>query len=264
MNRLFGVLVQRLDEAVRADTEVIPWSCPVPAFGDPTTSAVATLGLNPSNREFVDEKGKELDGVSRRFETLRSLGLSSWSNAGEDQLRLVFEACRSYFTKNPYDGWFKRLDRIISGTRTSYYQAGSSACHLDLIPFATAKKWGALSTQQRNSLLSIASDTLGLLLRDSAIRLLVLNGRSVIEHFQQMSGIQLHCQSMVAWALPRTEQCVAGYAYWAKIHSLSGVELGRDVVVLGFNHNIQSSFGVTSEVLAAIRNWIAWFSKGGA
>ena len=262
MNGLIGLLIERLDEAVRAGTDVIPWSCPVPAFGDPGKSSVATLGLNPSNREFVDEKGNELEGAARRFETLRSLGIARWSDAGEKQVNLVFDACRNYFNKNPYDSWFRRLDGIISGTRASYYQFETTACHLDLIPFATARKWSELSNTQRRTLLDIASDTLGLVLRDSPIRLLVLNGRSVVERFQTASAIQLKRQSMPAWALPRKSEEVAGYAYWATISTLSGVSLGRDVAVLGFNHNIQSSFGVTSEVVATIRNWIAWFSRG--
>ena len=57
-------------------TDMIPWSCPVPAFGDLLNSFVATLGLNPSNREFVDEEGNELEGAARRLHTLRSLSLS--------------------------------------------------------------------------------------------------------------------------------------------------------------------------------------------
>jgi hypothetical protein len=41
------------------------------------------------------------------------------------------------------------------------------------------------------------------------------------------------------------------------VRALSGVQLGREVLVLGFNHNIQSSFGVTTRVRAAIRQWVA-------
>src|SRR3712207_6258313 len=72
-------LIDRLDSSAILGTNVIGWGCPVPSFGDLSSSKVATLGLNPSNREFVDEAGNELEGPSRRFHTLTSLGLRSWS-----------------------------------------------------------------------------------------------------------------------------------------------------------------------------------------
>ena len=47
---------------------------PVLFFGDIFTARVATVGLNPSDQEYLDSHGTELDGVKRRFETLASLG----------------------------------------------------------------------------------------------------------------------------------------------------------------------------------------------
>src|SRR5688572_10318103 len=134
MNDLFAELVARLStEAVRT-SRVIPWSSPVPVFGNVRTAHVATLGLNPSNREFVDEKGIELDGAQRRFHTLRSLGLSAWKHARGEHMRMLVDSCLRYFVTNPYDGWFRRLENII-GTRASFYGATPTACHLDLIPY---------------------------------------------------------------------------------------------------------------------------------
>ncbi len=49
-------------------------SLPVLAFGDLFKAGIATVGLNPSRREFLDNHGRELDGPKRRFETLGSLG----------------------------------------------------------------------------------------------------------------------------------------------------------------------------------------------
>src|SRR6266446_9734653 len=176
MDTMLSTLVKCLDHAALPGTGVIPWSCPVPSFGDLSSSKVATLGLNPSNREFVDSSGKELDGPFRRFHTLKSLGLARWADANARHLQLIVDSCRAYFRRNPYDGWFKRLDYLISGTNASYYATSAKACHLDLIPYATACKWTALSRDQRTSLLAAADDTLGLLLRDSPVRVLILNG----------------------------------------------------------------------------------------
>jgi hypothetical protein len=58
-------------------------------------------------------------------------------------------------------------------------------------------------------------------------------------------------------ALPRRLQSdVAGVAYKGIVHQVSGVRLYRGLTVLGFNHNIQSSFSVTTQVRDAIRRWI--------
>lgn len=258
MREMLSALIERLVHAASLQTDVIPWSSPVPAFGDPMRARVATLGLNPSNREFVDCSGNELDGASRRFHTLRSLGLSRWSEANEYHTQLIMESCCAYFYRNPYDSWFKKLDFVISGTEASYYGESELACHLDLIPFATAHKWTELTRQQRFTLLKISGDALASLIRESPIQLLVLNGRSVVQQFEEISGKTLDRRQMSRWALPREAHAkVLGYAYSGAVSEVSGIKLGRELLVLGFNHNIQSSFGVTKQVTEGIRDWIA-------
>jgi len=257
---LFPALVTLLDridaEPARA-ADVIPWGCPVPAFGDPTVSPVATLGLNPSNREFVDDRGRELAGDARRFHTLRSLGLDAWDDADGEHLDQILAACRDYFAGNPYDRWFRRLDTVVSATGYSFYNPAAPACHLDLIPYATAQKWTALSSRQREGLLRLAGDTLGLLLRRSAVRVLILNGQSVISRFQEATGVELERVEMSEWALPRQSgDGVAGFSYRGTIDAVAGFPLPHEVLVLGFNHNLQSSYGVTGEVIGAIRRWV--------
>lgn len=257
-------LIERLISLSIAGTNVIPWAAPVPSFGDLLSSTVATLGLNPSNREFVDDKGRELDGSMRRFHTLRSLGLGRWSEARVRHVRQIADSCRSYFFGNPYDGWFRALDHIISGTNSSYYTSSAAACHLDLIPYATACKWTELAPRQRSSLLATAGDTLGLLLRDSRIRLIVLNGRTVVDCLEALAGTEFKRAARQDWALARKSGLhVTGIAYTGSLHELAGVSLGRSVAVLGYNHNIQSSFGVTKRVREAIRFWIGRIASEG-
>ena len=262
MHAALTTLIDRLDSPAMSGTAVIQWSCPVPSFGDLSSSQVATLGLNPSNREFVDEVGKELQAASRRFHTLKSLGLASWSEADARHLRLILRTCRAYFDGNPYDRWFKILDQVVAGTKASYYGGVYRACHLDLIPYATARKWTELPARERSLLLAIAGDTLGLLLRDSPVRILILNGRSVVDQFQDIAGARLEEQEMPSLSLLRRSMPdVAGVAYRGVVDTLSGIELGRELLVLGFNHNLQSSFGVTAVLIRAIRNWVAGASQ---
>lgn len=254
---ILETLVRRLNGPRLRELNVIPWASPVISFGNVSRSKIATLGLNPSNREFVDVSGKELDGVRRRFHTLRSLGIKRWSQVSETHIELIMESCNNYFQRNPYDGWFQALNKLLVGANASYYGMFSDACHLDLVPYATACKWTDLSTVERTALLESAGDALGFLLRDSSIEVLVLNGRSVIENLQAIGNSRFQQRNIPDWTLPRRgSEGVAGYAYTGKISQVLGVELGREISVLGYSHNIQSSFGVTTKVKTAIQGWI--------
>lgn len=251
-------LTKRLNSSMVDSANIIPWSSPIPVFGDIEKSTVATLGLNPSNREFVDTKGNELDGSMRRFHTLRSLKLKKWNDASGSHINKILESCTGYFLTNPYDAWFKKLDDIISGAGVSYYDRRSQACHLDLIPYATEKKWSCLTKCERDSLIDFAGDTLALLLRNSNIQLLILNGSGVINGMESICSTQFTRKEMNEWSLPRRSGSdVKGYSYTGYINDIAGVELKKKIKIIGFNHNIQSSFGVTTKVKSSIKKWIS-------
>lgn len=257
-HEMLSLLISRMSDRAFSDTGVIPWSSPVPSFGDIERAELATLGLNPSNREFVDEAGDELVGPDRRFETLRSLQIDRWADARPRHLDAIAKSCQRYFTSNPYDGWFKRLDGIVRGAGVTFYGEQGRACHLDLVPYATSRKWTGLTGHEKRNLFQSSADTLGLLLRASRIKVLVLNGSTVVANFEKMSGQALAQREMARWSLPRASSAhVRGVAYSGKVRRFGAIDLGRDIRVLGFNHNIQSSFGVTRSVIGAISSWVA-------
>ncbi|MDE2991066.1 MAG: hypothetical protein OXU21_08375 [Chloroflexota bacterium] len=258
LNGIIAMLIDRVDHSDVAGNACISWSSPVPCFGDAERSRVATLGLNPSNREFEDELGNELTGPERRFHTLRSLGLDSWLDADSRHFDLMVETCRRYFSTNPYDLWFRKLDLVLEGANVSYYDPVHMACHLDLVPFATYSKWSGLSTQISSSLITGFGDVLGLVLRASTIQVLILNGMSVIRGFQEFTGVELEAEEAPAWTLSRrSRRAVTGIAYTGQVDRVGGIGLDREVRVLGFNHNLQGSFGVSRDTTDAIRSWIA-------
>jgi hypothetical protein len=253
-------LVTALDQIASdalVDAGVIGWGSPIPAFGNPSRSTVATLGINPSNREFMDEHGCELVGPNRRFHTLSSLGIERWTDADSRHLELILKSLGNYFSHNPYDGWFKRLDQVMSGIGNSFYGTSPNACHLDLIPFATTQKWTQLASSQRARLLHSSGDTFGHLVRDSPIETLILNGRTVVSSFEAIAGVKLQRRVIPGWHLSRNSTPgVPGLGFRGIVTRIGGVSLEKELVVLGFNHNLQSSFGVTTVVLRNIRNWL--------
>lgn len=257
MNYELEFLAKRMCDPRISATSIIPWSSPVPSFGDLYSSVIATVGLNPSNKEFVDSTFKELIGPRRRFPTLNSLNIASWSDIKESDIAKIHDSCKNYFDRNPYQ-WFKRLDFIISGTTHSYYFPTKGACHLDLIPFATSEKWGNLTVREKSLLLELSGDILGALLRASSVTILVLNGGTVVDNFKRISNVTFDSKEQVNWNLPRgLGNDVVGFSYEGRASNVGGIDLGREIQVIGYNHNIQSSFGVTSEVLRSIRNWIS-------
>ena len=62
-------------------------STPVVVFGNIEKSKVATLGINPSKNEFLDNLNALLSGDQKRFETLNSLEASDLSNLTDIQVK---------------------------------------------------------------------------------------------------------------------------------------------------------------------------------
>ncbi len=60
MNEVIDVLLKLYSDKMFLCSDTISWASPVPSFGNISRSNIATLGINPSNREFVDENGHEL------------------------------------------------------------------------------------------------------------------------------------------------------------------------------------------------------------
>lgn len=234
----------------------IPWASPVLAFGDPINSRVATLGLNPSNLEFVDRNGCELHPPHHRFESLSTLQISNWGGVDKNEVCRVLHACENYFYGNPYNQWFKRLERLLVDTGSSYYTSlGLKACHLDLVPFATLEKWSSLKSAKKAQLIELGIPSLVKTIFASDIRVLILNGSAVVKEFSRIvPNESLKAQEMSAWSLQGGR--VQGVGYIGRVSQLSGFKLDRELLVLGYNHNIQSSFGVTSEAVARIATWI--------
>ena len=92
-------IAERVRRPAPSNAPVMPGSTPVVAFGDPHTSRVATLGLNPSKVEFLDRDGLMLTGDNRRLETLASLGCADLTSAPDSLVEQVLAGCNGYFRR---------------------------------------------------------------------------------------------------------------------------------------------------------------------
>lgn len=238
------------------DLGIIEWSTPIPYFGNFENAKIATIGINPSNREFTDSNNTILK--INRFHTLDSLELNNWDEINENHLLKILDACNQYFEYNPYSQWFNKLEFLLSGTSYSYYFPLSNVCHLDLIPFATLKKWSSLSIKNQKNLLNKCADLLGHIINESKLECIILNGMTVISTFEKVSNISLNKNVQESWQLDRANTShVLGYSFTGKCNKIGNVKLNREIELIGFNHNIQSSFGITKQVMMNIKNWIS-------
>ncbi len=77
-------IAARVRRPIPEGCSVIPGSTPVVSLGKAATARVATLGLNPSKREFASEKGVWLVGDQRRLATYDSLGVDDHARSRLD------------------------------------------------------------------------------------------------------------------------------------------------------------------------------------
>jgi hypothetical protein len=258
MDAALAALMQLPGPGHRDHPDLLGWACPVPFFGHLESARLATVGINPSNLEFTAADGTELTGPARRLPTLSSLALTAWPDADQRARQEIAAACCGYFERTPYRRWFGVLQQLIEPAGLSYYTPGSDACHLDIVPWATSRKWGLLPAPSKTALLHQAKQAAARMIACSPLVMLVLNGREVVRQFEFLTGQHLEPAQMPAWDLARRNgPAVPGIAYRAAVTEIAGIPLGRQIQVAGYNHNLQSSFGVSATVRAAISEWIA-------
>lgn len=171
----------------------VPQSLPVLFFGDLFISGVATVGLNPSDKEYLSRGGFELDGEARRFETLTSLGAPNRASLTDEQCERAIQRMRTYYQPGkPIYRWFRALNRVARGMGYSY-EAGEVA-HLDLAQEATDPTWSVLAKASRAEFESLRSADLPFLrwqLETFPLHTLICNGRTAFTEVCRLIGGQM-------------------------------------------------------------------------
>ncbi|WP_341250050.1 hypothetical protein [Euzebya pacifica] len=215
---------------------VIPGCPPVVAFGRVDVARVATLGLNPSKVEYLDTSGALLQDDKARLPTLAAAGAERLRGLTDDQVTTVRDRQLRYFDRRPYRRWFDQLDRVITGAfDVSYYDG--SACHLDLVQWATAPTWSSLGKEARCALLAEGRHWLEQLLARDGLDVVVVNGRSVIDAVVAMGLVELNEVAVIPMGHTTCR-------IFAAKHS------GQQWI--GWSTNLQSSLGVTTEFREAL------------
>lgn len=148
----------------------------------------------------------------------------------DEQVRTVLAGQAGYFSANPYRRWFDRLDGILRDAAGASYYDGT-ACHIDLVQWATDPIWSGLTETQRTSLREDGLPHLRRLVDLSSIGVVLLNGRSVINAVQDPGVVDL----------ADAGQMPMGKTTCTLVTGSRGNQRW-----VGWSTNLQSSFGVST------------------
>lgn len=175
--------LNRILQPAPAGLGIVPGTTPVVSFGDISRARIATISINPSHREFVDNKGSLLAPMKKRLVDYDSLGLPQGAPLNESHAQAILDGCNSYFSGEKTYGWFKTMQSAVLDPFNVHYASGT-ACHLDLVQWATSPIWRDLSASQRAALLEQDSRFLAHQIRTGSASMILMNGQQVVNQLR--------------------------------------------------------------------------------
>jgi hypothetical protein len=181
-------LVERILKAPNSES-IIPGSTPVISFGDFTKAKIATVGINPSSKEF--RSGNKLLALGKkRLVDKQSLGLTTSQILTTEHAGKVWDGCKNYFSAlgNPYS-WFDPLEKLLMEIGFSY--KNGTSCHIDVVQWATFPAWGALDPVLRGKLISDDYDFFKYQVGSPNLKALLVNGATSKSQLESTRGFFL-------------------------------------------------------------------------
>jgi hypothetical protein len=174
-------VADRIRRPIPPGLGVLPGSLPVTAFGDVSAAAVATIALNPSWLEFLSPMGAWLTGEQRRLASLVSLGVHDPRDLDDYQVAGVLAESNAYFRgPDPHMDQFHWLETLLGASGAGSYQNGT-ACHLDLVQWATKPVQRALPPGAWHELVEADRDFLRWQLHHSNVKVALVDGAAVLQ-----------------------------------------------------------------------------------
>jgi hypothetical protein len=153
----------------------------------------------------------------------------------------VFQACNNYFRRCPYCRWFDKLERVLkyvddgAGDGALYYKG--SACHFDLVQWATDPVWRHLAVSDRNQLIKADAAFLRRQLFQEKFQVLLLNGMGVVVEYKKWLG------GVLTESPFRTSR---------RLMKLFKGRAPNGLKVIGWNINVQATPGVSNQEIDEI------------
>jgi hypothetical protein len=187
-------LIDRASKSIPDDLFIVAGSTPVLSFGNPTLAKVATLGINPSSSEFSYGKDQPLlSKEEKRLVDLEVLQIKDSRSLTLEESEKVIDGCNDYFKSEQHYEWFQKLEEfVLHPAGYTYYGENASACHLDLVQWATDPVWSRIpSATARAKLLEDDKEFLRFQLLNYKFDFVYLNGGTVIKQFMELGIAEL-------------------------------------------------------------------------
>jgi len=154
------------------------------------------------------------------------------------------DTCTKYFKINPYRKWFDQLENnILKKLSVSYYT--DTACHLDIVQWATDPIWRSLDYTTKAQLIQSDITFLETQLNDEKIEILLINGKEATDLFQVYFKPTLIKQDKLVVA----EKSCNVYQF--------DLQLANKMIrVYAWSNNLQSTIGLTNLMRTEIGNWV--------
>lgn len=208
----------RLRAAPPVHCGVVPDTPPIISFGNFETARVATIGLNPSHREFSHDYVR--------------WGFGDLGAAPRSVLREILADQYSYFERPQYR-WFDRLATVVEACGANY--ADGSAASLDIVQWATQPVWGKLTMRQKRTLLERDVPFLARQIHNEGIETVLVNGRGVMQALAQYMGLEFD-----------PVEVIEGYPGTPNIPdtTLYSTRVFKKINVIAWNVNLQGTPGI--------------------
>lgn len=147
---------------IRDEDFVVKPSIPIIWFGDmdaymKSKLKVVTVALNPSDREFCENKGD--NPTFFRFPEGKGLYTKKMLSGSDKQV--LYKTLSDYYKCNPYDHWFNCFEKPLNYIDASYKTGTNIAIHIDIYTaVATNPTWGKLTKSQKDKVSSNKNHTL--------------------------------------------------------------------------------------------------------
>ncbi len=223
-DQIIARVQQKIPDAMCVTTKTTP----IVYFGQYEEAKACTISLNPSDREFNDNKGNTLIGNRERLCSRAKLKVDDNQPLSREEAIQVLSNCRTYFSRNPYRLWFDKYEKFLNCFDYSYYDG--SCVHLDLIQWATTPFWGTLSNEIKKNLLTQDLPFLkGLLEKD--FEYVFLNGSTVVNEVRgclqielEEGFVKLNNKNMTVYKGAYDKAIVLGWSWYLQSAMVGGYE----------------------------------------
>jgi len=196
-----SIIFERIKKPIDEGLKITGQTTPVVYFGNYALAQACTISINPSDKEFLNEKNNILIGDDERLCSRKKLIKEDTDTLLKENVEEVLKYCDNYFNNNPYKQWFNKIECMINkfGYSYGYSYDGKNdnsekkcCVHLNLVQWATTPFWSKIKNKEIKKE-HIINDIyiLEYLLKSKIFEKIFINGTTVANVIEEYLSIEL-------------------------------------------------------------------------